>query len=302
MHLKGLDLNLLVVLDAVLAEKNITRAGQKIYLSQSATSGALSRLRDFFGDQILVPCGHKMVLTPFAETLIQPVHEILETSEALVGRTASFDPATSTRSFTLNMSDITATFFLTKSLREIRKLAPHIHVEIVTRHAVPDIIEQGEVDFMEIPDILASSLHPAEELYQDTFVCLASSRNRLIRKNLSLEQFLSIGHVTTRVRHKEHLGNLLLEDNVRPRFELIVPVFGLVPQAIVESDLIGIMNRRLAEHYAKYLPLKILELPSEINVLRPLRMMLQWNRHRNNDAGIQWMRRAIVDTIKAGAT
>lgn len=75
-------------------------------------------------------------------------------------------------------------------------------------------------------------------------------------------------------------------------------MFGLVPEAVVESDLIAIMNRRLAQHYAKYMPLKILQLPLEI---KPVRMMLQWNKYRNNDPGIQWMRRAIVETIKAEA-
>jgi len=147
---------------------------------------------------------------------------ILANTEALAGRTASFDPATSTRSFTLNMSDISATFFLTKSLRQIRKVAPHVQLEIVTRHALPDIIERGEVDFMEITDVFVSSLHPAEELFRDTYVCIASSKNKLIGKNLSLDQFLSIGHVTTHLRQREHLGNVLLEENVRPRFELIV--------------------------------------------------------------------------------
>jgi len=111
MPFKGLDLNLLVVLDALLTEKNITHAGEKIHLSQSAASWSLARLRYFFGDQILVLCGNKMALTPFAETLIEPLRTILANTEALAGRTASFDPATSTRSFTLNMSDISTTFF-----------------------------------------------------------------------------------------------------------------------------------------------------------------------------------------------
>ena len=296
MHLKGLDLNLLVVLDALLSEKSTTRAGQKIYLSQSATSGALARLRDFFGDQILVPSGQKMMLTPFAETLVDPVREILSTTEALIGRTSKFDPATSTRKFVLNMSDISATVFLARALRKIRELAPRLHMEIVTSHNVPEIIEQGEVDFMEIPDIMVSPLHPSELLFEDNWVCIAASSNKFVRKTLTLEQFLSLGHVTTRVlRRKDHVGDLLLIDStLRPRFELIVPVFGLMPQAIVESDLIGIVNLRFARYYAKHLPLKILPLPID---LKPLRMMLQWNRYRDHDEGTQWMRRMLIQSL-----
>jgi len=296
MHLKGLDLNLLVVLDALLKEKSITRAGQKVYLSQSATSGALSRLRDFFGDQLLVPSGQKMVLTPFAETLVNPVKDILTTAEAMIGRTAAFDPTTSTRSFIINMSDVSATVFLANSFRRIRQAAPNIQLEIVTRHAIPDIIEQGDVDFSEVPDMLASPLHPTEKLFEDRQVCIAASANKAIRKELSLQQFLSIGHVTVRVlRRKEHLGDMLFEKtNVRPRFELIVPVFGMVPHAVVQSDLIAVVNYRLAQYYARHLPLKILPVPIEIP---PLNMLLQWNKYRDSDLGIQWMRRMLVETM-----
>jgi LysR family transcriptional regulator, nod-box dependent transcriptional activator len=295
-HLKGLDLNLLVVLDALLAEKSTTRAGQRVFLSQPATSGALSRLRDYFGDQILIPSGQKMVLTPFAETLVEPVREILATTEKLISKTARFDPANSTRSFILNMSDVSATIFLANSIKRIREVAPRIHLEIVTHHNVPDVIEQGEVDFMEIPDFLASPLHPSAHLFDDENVCIASSRNKFIRKSLSLDQFLSLGHVTTRMqKRKDHLGDQMFQNTgVKPRFELIVPVFGLVPQAVVETDWIAVVNSRLARHYARYLPLKIFPLPMKIE---PLKMLLQWNRYRDRDEGTQWMCGILVETL-----
>ena len=84
MHLGGLDLNLLMVLDALFVEKNVTRAGERIHLSQSATSGALSRLREYFKDDLLVHVGRRMVLTPLAEELAQPVRELLQHAEAVI--------------------------------------------------------------------------------------------------------------------------------------------------------------------------------------------------------------------------
>ncbi|WP_408536404.1 LysR family transcriptional regulator [Salmonella enterica] len=86
MHLRGLDLNLLIILDVLLAERNVTRTGERVHLSQSATSGALSRLREFFDDQLLVQVGQRMELTPFAEMLVEEVHDIISKCEAIVDK------------------------------------------------------------------------------------------------------------------------------------------------------------------------------------------------------------------------
>jgi DNA-binding transcriptional LysR family regulator len=95
------DLNLLVTLDALLTEKNVTRAGQRMHLSQSAMSGALARLRDFFQDELLVPMGRSMVMTPLAEDLVQPVGDILLQVQATIATKPRFDPATSARHFSI---------------------------------------------------------------------------------------------------------------------------------------------------------------------------------------------------------
>jgi len=99
MHLRGLDLNLLFVLNALLEEKNITRTGKRIYLSQSATSGALARLREFFQDEVLVQTRQKKVLTPLAESLSQPVREMLVRAQSIIDQKPHFDPVSSTRNF-----------------------------------------------------------------------------------------------------------------------------------------------------------------------------------------------------------
>src|SRR6476469_8001729 len=101
LDLHRFDLNLLVTLDALLTEKNVTRAGMRMNLSQSAMSGALARLRDFFQDELLVPMGRTMVLTPLAEDLIQPVRDVLLQIQATIATKPHFEPATSTRHFTL---------------------------------------------------------------------------------------------------------------------------------------------------------------------------------------------------------
>ena len=104
MHLNRFDMNLLIALDALLREKSVTRAGERIYLSQSAMSGALQRLRDHFGDELLVRVGRELELTPRAEALVEPIRDILLRVQAALEE-PSFEPATAMRTFSIMMSD-----------------------------------------------------------------------------------------------------------------------------------------------------------------------------------------------------
>ena len=298
MHLKGLDLNLIVVLDALLTEKSTTRAGQRLFLSQSGTSGALSRLREYFGDQLLVPSRNGMVLTPFAEMLKAPISDILTAAEMLIGTVSKFDPATSTRCFRINMSDITAAMFLANTLPQLREQAPGVQVEITTIEKVQEMIEQGEMDFSEIPEIFASPLHPWELLFEDEYVCIGWSKNKRLNNDLSLEDFLSMGHVTVRMqRGMEHLGEHLLgKESARLRFDLIVPTFGMVPYSVINTDLVAFLNARLARHYVRHLPIKIFPSPLKTNSVR---MVLQWHRYSGGNPGHQWMKNLLLSTLRA---
>src|SRR5262245_4933192 len=112
MRFNRLDLNLLVALDALLAEQNITRAAERLHLSQSAVSGALARLREHFQDELLVQVGRRMTRTPLAESLAQPVREILAQVQATVERRPGFDPSTSDRQFSIMVSDYVTTVLM----------------------------------------------------------------------------------------------------------------------------------------------------------------------------------------------
>src|SRR5215469_5503956 len=132
MDFGGLDLNLLVALDALCAEKSVSRAGERLHLSQSATSGALARLREAFHDPLLVQVGRKMALTPLAEGLIEPVRDFLLNAEAILHGSPAFDPATSTRKFRVLMSDYVQTVVMTEALPRLEKIAPRVTVELVS--------------------------------------------------------------------------------------------------------------------------------------------------------------------------
>src|SRR5579872_2823544 len=130
MDFRGLDLNLLVAMDALFAERSVSRAGERLHLSQSATSGALARLRYTFRDPLLVPVGRTMALTPLAEGLVGPIREFLLRAEFILHASPVFDPATSPRKFRLMMSDYVETVVMTEALPRIQKVAPGITFEL----------------------------------------------------------------------------------------------------------------------------------------------------------------------------
>ena len=112
MRLDRFDLNLLVVLDALLEERNVTKASERLHIGQSAASGALGRLRDYFGDELLVPVGRKLTLTPLAQSLVEPVRDTLLRARATIARKPGFDPATAERRFSICASDYVTTVLL----------------------------------------------------------------------------------------------------------------------------------------------------------------------------------------------
>lgn len=173
MHFRGLDLNLLVALDALITERSISRTGEKIHLSQSATSGTLARLREYFKDDLLVPVGRKMVLTPLAEDLAQPVRQLLVQAEAIIHRSPAFSPEKSDRTFRLIMSDYVTTVLMSRALPEIQRQAPGITVQVLVPGAKTDALERGEADMMIMPKQYLSENHPSEPLFEDDFVCIA---------------------------------------------------------------------------------------------------------------------------------
>src|SRR4051812_11090624 len=153
MNLHLFDLNLLVALDALLTERNVTRAGNRLNLSQSATSGALARLRQHFHDELLVPVGRQMVLTPVAEGLVGPVRDILLQVRGTLGAAPRFDPATAARHFSLAVSDYVTDILMADVLRTAREQAPRATFELrpLGRRASEDL-ERGELDFLIAPE------------------------------------------------------------------------------------------------------------------------------------------------------
>jgi DNA-binding transcriptional LysR family regulator len=193
---RRLDLNQLVVLDAVLTERSVKRAAERLYLSPPPASCALARLRDYFKDELLVQIGKTMVLTPKAETMQKPVRDVLLQIQAITTMDSAFDPMTSTRKITIEASDYVMNVFLAEVLRQAWHEAPEMQFDLrlIGTHSHSDL-DNGEVDMLTGPDFFASPGHPSEPLCQDTWSCLTWVGNTGVRNTLSLDEYPSLGHV-----------------------------------------------------------------------------------------------------------
>jgi LysR family nod box-dependent transcriptional activator len=296
MRFKKLDLNLVVVLDALLAERSVTKAGLRLHASQTTVSDALGRLRQYFNDDLLIQVGRKMVPTPLGESLLKPARSMLLQAEAMVNTKPSFDPGAAVRTFTLMMSDYINTVLVSKVAPALSRIAPQVTLEILPHSAVPwESLERGETDFLIMPQTYLSADHPSEQLFEDSFCCIAWKENALLGDTINMDQFMKMGHVITRFGHNrmpavdewffERYGNLR-------RVEMIAMGFYGVPQAIVGTNRIATIQRTLADYYAQLLPIKILQHDFELPTISE---GLQWNRFADSDPGVAWMREVLAE-------
>lgn len=292
---KHLDLNLLVVLDALLVEKSPTRAGEKIFLSQSAVSSALARLRDHFNDELLVPMGRRMELTPLGKSLAVPVREALQKIQSTFDTQPEFDPGTSRGHFQIVASDYIVCVLMSEVIRRASLEAPKISVEIVQATEHPrEMMDRGYVDMLIMPEHLLSSEYPKRTLFEEMQCCVVWSENSLVQESLTLETYLALGHVVCRMgairapTFEEWFAEKY--GHVR-RIETVVNTFTDMLRVLVGTQRIGTTHRRLAKQFAGSHPLRVLEPPFEFP---PLLISLQWHSFRDNDPASVWMRNLIV--------
>ena len=295
MRFHGLDLNLLVALDALLTHQNVTRAAEQLNLSQSALSGALARLREHFDDELVVPIGRRMEPTPLARTLAEPLHEILLKTKSLVTATPTFDPLTSNRRLSIIASDYSTEIFLLDLVRDIAREAPGIKIALEEHTAETfEQFNRGEINLRIIPKCFAFEGHPHERLFDEKYVCVAWKKNKQIGDLLTLEQYQSLQHVVRYSRgalqttfDQQFLDQAGFSRNV----SVTVPAFALVPRLVVGTQQIATVHARLAELYACSLPIRILAPPVAFPMLTEV---LEWHYHEEDDPGLAWFRNIIL--------
>lgn len=294
MRFERLDLNLLVALNALLESQNVSLAAERVCLSQSAMSGALSRLREYFEDELLTPIGRKMVLTPRAEELVEPVRNALHLIRSTIATRPEFDPSTSDRTFTVMASDYVVDVILSSCLLEIHKIAPHMRIDIVSPGpGMLDRMEQGACDLFIMVEPYLLPGHPSEQLVEDRHAVLAWEGNTLVSDPITVEQYYEVPHITVAFgydRSPVAVENFLEMGARKRRFDLSVPFFGMVPNLLVGTNRVATILRRQAEHYARLFPLKVHPVPVEVPNVQEA---MQWHRLKSSDQGIAWLRERL---------
>lgn len=288
---KGLDLNLLVALDVMLEERSVSGAARRLFLSQSATSGALARLREHFCDDLLIPVGRQMMPTPFAERLVEPLRNLMLQIDATVSPGQAFDPTTSRRVFRIGCSDYITEVLISRLIPRVAEAAPRVVLDV----AAPGddqtgLLEAGEIDVLVTPTLFLATGHPHEPLYNEGHVVVAWSENTLLADGrMDPERFRSMGHVVVRfgrVRASSMAETWLDAHIPDRRIELVAPAFMHVPRMIVGTQRIAITHERLARMQAKLLPIRLFDPPFDMPVLQEI---IQYHRARQSDGGIRWL-------------
>ena len=300
MHLKKFDLNLIVVLDALLNERNVTRAADILCVTQPAVSNALQRIRSYFEDQILVRQGREMKLTPFATTLVGPVRELMLSAGQLLDSDYQFDPSKTTRTFRIAMSDYCAAVLMGPLLRILTVEAPDLQCDVTTlsEKSVASL-QGGEVDLcLTAQDLrmLDVSSDPEQferaALFRDEFISAVCADNPMVGDMLDRELYLALPHAVPRFGNR----GLLMEEislrelDLRVKTSVVVSGLSTLPLIVEGTPLVCSLPRRLARRLA--LPLRVRFFRPPIEIIR-LEETLYWHRRYEHDKAHQWLRNAI---------
>lgn len=296
MRFNRLDLNLLVSLDVLLEEKNTTRAAARLNVSQSALSGMLARLRDFFEDELLRPVGRNLEWTPLGARLAEPVRDLILQIQATVAIRPSFDPCETERHLRITASDYVIQVFLGRMLSELKRRSRRITVEILPQtEDSGEKLRRGETDFLVIPERFLAEDHPHATLYEDAFVCVAWKGNDAVGESLDLETFKALGHAAPmlgRPREPTLDGQHLRQQGIERRVEVVTSDFGSIPHVLVGTNLVATMHHRQALAMAPAFDLRLLEPPMALPAVREC---LQWHRYQQDDPAHRWVRELMFE-------
>ena len=299
MRFQRLDLNLLVALDALLTEQNVSVAADRVCIGQSAMSGALNRLREYFNDELLVIKGRRMVLTPRAESLVEPVRNVLFQIKSTITTKPEFDPATCDREITILASDYVIAVMLSETIGKIAELAPDMrfNLSLLGDHPI-ETLERGQTDLLITLDHATSTEHPKEPLFEDDYVVVACANNAELGDTIDETTYMELGHVTVQFGKAKMAAFeewFLQTLKARRRVEVLAPSFSAVPDFIVGTKRIATMHRRLAmKAGAKGYALKLLPVPIDIPDIKEV---VQWHRSNSDDTALRW----VVAQIRAHA-
>ncbi|MEA3177530.1 MAG: hypothetical protein QOI59_1053 [Gammaproteobacteria bacterium] len=297
MDLKRLDLNMLVILDALYEEGSLTRVAERLLLSQPTISASLAKLRRALNDELFIRIHGMMQPTDRAMQLRAPVRKILQTLRFEILEQAAFDPTSLAETLTISTSDVGELEFLPGLLERLAQLAPRASIRTVMRdpRALADAMEAGDVDVAigYFPDLQAA-VFKQQVLFSHPTVCLVRRDHPLYGNGITLEQYREARHliVSQQSRHRDVVDEALSEAGIERNIALTISHFVTVPALIAQSDLVATVARPIARQQSRFYPITLLEPPFAI----PLMQIKQvWHRRLDNNPKLVWLRQLIAD-------
>lgn len=306
MQFHRFDLNLLIALDALLRERNVTRAAERVFVSQPAMSAALHKLRDYFDDPLLTRVGRDFELTARAQSLVDPVRDALLRIQTALGTQPDFSPATTQRSFTMIVSEEAVPGLLTEVLRQVATQAPGIRLQIeLISLSTLDRLEYGEADLCicldnarlygarEFPPSLQS-----QRLRPVRWLCVVDRNHPTVREELTGEQFEKLPHVFGRpAGYSESAEDLVRRIfDVDVKVDLTVPSLLHLPLVLPGTSYVAMVPERVVRLFSGVTPIRTFAVPFPTHEQHEL---LLWHQRHRTDPAHAWIRDLIVSVARA---
>jgi len=302
MHLGGLDLNLLVALDALLTEKNVTRAAERIHVSQPGMSAALQKLREHFADQLLERIGRNFALTTKGRVLAEPVKAILSQIADLNDQGTRFDASSARRVFRVSATTYGCEIVATPLISRLREVAPLISVQFEELSAdTADRMMDGQIDFaITLSARLLDRMQACEEfiqstkLFTDEFVVAISKNNALTATTITFDELCEMGYIETRFGGviAGVAEQLWRQQPKQPHTCGWLPNFQLTMNTVGQTDMATIVPSLLVTMQGEQYNVRSLPVPFEMPTLEE---RLYWHRRNDKDSGHVFMRRTLEE-------
>src|SRR5215510_9252 len=296
MHIEQLDLTQIRLLAELSRSHSVSRAAQRIGISQSAASHALAKLRRQLDDPLFTRTRHGFQPTPYGVRLCDASCEAMDVLVAGLTSRQQFDPLTTTRVFRFFMNDIGQTVFLPPLLQFLKKNAPGASARVLP---VPldnpgAALSSGEVDFAAGFFNNLTTGFFKNLVFRERYVCIVRSGHPKFRTGMTLEAFKTAEHALADATGMAHsvIDRFLAKHRVRRNVVLRVPGLHVLPMIIANSDLVAVIPSRLAQAFVPRVPIKVLPPPV---AMAAFDVCIHWHERYHHDPAIRWMRRAFVD-------
>jgi len=294
MNLKETDLNLFIAFDVIYTEKNLTKAGQVLGITQPAVSNALSRLRELFGDDLFIRTSKGMIPTPVANQIIKDVRSALSLIQNTISETEKFDPSLAEMTFKISIGDSSEYRLLPLLIKELAEIAPKIKVEtyLTPRKDAPRELASGTIDFSIDPPVHSDPHLKHEKIYEEDYVMIVRKDHPILSlKEITIEDYLKLSHIhiSNRKTGLGHVDMALYRLGLSRDISLRAQHFLVAPYIVEQSDLAITTTKGFAVDR----DLAWRELPFEIE---PLILHLYWHEAKDSDPSTKWMKDLMLKT------